>query len=1393
MSKRSLLTALLRGRARRLHSLTTTAAGSRVAPPRVGASEVVEPRVLLSGSPAELVGDCPVPEGDAAADDGQDAGPVICEEEGDHEAHSHDENCNCGHCRGVAGDPDIVDVDSLSPEDREAFLHLHGLPAVDTDHPFVRRQLAEDAAAALNPLNGYLAGTPSRADAFNLSSSPESTKTIYLDFDGHTTTDPWWTRFANDPNDTRVAGDPLTTPAYSRDADDTRFSDRDLDGIIEVWQRVAEDFAPFDVNVTTLEPDVEDLINRGGDDDRWGMRVVIGGDGAFYAPAGGVAYLRSFNAGLDRPSYVFSRNTGNGFPKYTADATTHEAGHTVGLGHDGETGGDGEYYRGHGSGETGWGPIMGPGYYRQLIQFSKGEYRNATNTQDDLQVITTQNGFGYVEDDHAATDAEASLLAAEDASGPRAVDVSGVISETDDQDWFTFEIVEGEVDLTFTPSGVGTNLDLGAEIFDEAGELVASINPADKVGGSFTGTLAAGVYTLRLDGVGKEATGGGDDEQGYSDYGSLGQYEVTGTIPASPDTTGGGDPGSVSGVAFADADGDGLRQAGEGLLAGVTVWLDVDGDGVFDAGEPAAVTAADDPSTPGVSEAGGFALAGVAAGTYTLYHEGPGGAAATNGPASVTVTAGVSTAVDPLGVAASEGSLSALTGVLFADGDGDGLRGGGESGLAGATVYADLNNNGALDDGEPTATTREAGQAAGEAAAVPAGFFSLSLPGGMYTLRHDASGEVSTGAVTTPLGAAAHAGEAPADVTLGASADPAGLPRLSNVPASVTFTEGRPAVLLSRSALADTDSVTRVAYSVLDVDGAIVPASAPGGPEVEFRPRAGVTFQSPTGEIVAVGGAGDRVLFKEAPIGRIEAAAEAKALSIVFEQPIGRYVLRNVMSTAVYGFPGSTPPAGRQVRVEVSDGTPAGTAPEMVRVNINAVGDAPLIEGLLPRTTYVEGGGPVDLSEGVTVTDPDTVDFGGGRLDVRVVRNADRGDDFDLMPGSGVTAEGGRVLVGGRAVADAVRGPGGRLLQFTFLPGASLGEVAAVIDAVRYGNSTNSPSPGEKGVRFTLYDPTGKRDLQEVTVGIELVNDAPAILRADGNAVTAVEGRPPVKVASQFAVDDDDFAGGGFLEIAVPEAPADGRLVLLPDGSGQMTVAGDDLLFRGEVVASLTRTDHSVRADWAEGAGVSELLPTRLGRLVGFEVLGDDPAEGTFAVTYAFSDGELSAEPAASTVTIRPVNDPPGLVNATDVQSVRAGVASALFPNLRIEDPDTADYRRGYVGIFLSGGPGGQLALAAAEGRNVVLGGRTVGTVAISASRLIMRFSTSVTPQEVATLMRGITFTGNAAGTQPLQYRVSDGAGTSLTEHAVEVLPASTGGASFLDGLFEDEEDFWMV
>lgn len=319
-------------------------------------------------------------------------------------------------------------------------------------------------------------------------------------------------------------GAEIVTPAFDMDGNPAAFSDAERARIQAIWERVSEDFRPFEVDVTTEDPGVEALRNTGGPDTEWGVRVIIGGDGAWSGGQyGGIAFVGSFTWDSDTPCFVFTINLGND-EKNVAEAISHEAGHTVGLGHDGRTNPVEEYYAGHGTGDTGWAPIMGVGYSRNLTQWSRGEYANANNNQDDLAIITTQNGFSYRADDHGNNTATADPLT---VSSPTSVFGAGIIERSTDLDFFRFSLTgTGTVVLNVNPFYRGPNLDILARLYNSAGAVIATSNPTAALNASFNLTLSSGTYYLSIDG-----TANGDPlGNGYTDYASLGYFSINATV-----------------------------------------------------------------------------------------------------------------------------------------------------------------------------------------------------------------------------------------------------------------------------------------------------------------------------------------------------------------------------------------------------------------------------------------------------------------------------------------------------------------------------------------------------------------------------------------------------------------------------------------------------------------------------------------------------------------------------------------------------------------------------------------------------------------------------------------------------------------------------------------------
>lgn len=390
------------------------------------------------------------------------------------------------------------------------------VPAVRTHESLELRTLLTNPLTSIPPLN----------------SLPGAPVTIYLDFDGHTETQDWpGARTDNQSG-------PIVTPVFDIDNDFTTFSDTELEMILEMWHRVAEDFAPFNVNVTTIDP--------GSFNNFEAALVSIGGNGSWIGSPGGVAFLNSFNNSAVNTCYVFTDNVGRGsvdHMKGAAMAASHEVGHMLGLNHHSVYDAGGNKTSEYDPGTALLGPIMGAPYgsYRETW-FRAPDTTGPNNIQDDFQEMTraANRTFVFRSDDAGDTVATAAPYVVTSPS----VLQTGVIGQNNDVDVYMFETDAGPI--FFTVEGLdlrrilnnnaltpGTNADLVLELLDSNGNVIASDNPAggQNLSASVSATVAQGTYFLAVSTTGQ--------------YAAIGQYTVSGTVvplPTIPEMLG---PGGI--------------------------------------------------------------------------------------------------------------------------------------------------------------------------------------------------------------------------------------------------------------------------------------------------------------------------------------------------------------------------------------------------------------------------------------------------------------------------------------------------------------------------------------------------------------------------------------------------------------------------------------------------------------------------------------------------------------------------------------------------------------------------------------------------------------------------------------------------------------------------------
>jgi PKD repeat protein len=412
-----------------------------------------------------------------------------------------------------------ADLDSLEIDAEGGVLYVDPVPPAPAP--------GEEPGAGADGTAAEPAAASAVDDAFVLHSRPGAPNVVYLDFDGHVISGTAW----------NGADGPLYARPFDLDGSPSTFSEGERAAIAEIWHRVAEDLAPFDIDVTTEEPPAFDsntgrvLITRSSDE--YGTAMP-------YSTAGGVAYVGvygSSNYAYYSPALVYYNNLAKA-TTYIAEASAHEFGHNLGLSHDGN--GSTTYYAGHGSGYTSWAPIMGNSYYNNVTQWSNGEYSGANNTQDDVALIASK--LRWAGDDHGdslnnatplVVGSDGQVFASNPELDPHNLNPAnkGVIDDAADQDLFVFSIPAGLVDLSVTPawdafyrtSKRGANLDIQARLMNAQGQVLASSDPTSDTDAAVTASVPTGVYYLAVTGVGNG---------NYSDYASAGQYHVVGSVPA---------------------------------------------------------------------------------------------------------------------------------------------------------------------------------------------------------------------------------------------------------------------------------------------------------------------------------------------------------------------------------------------------------------------------------------------------------------------------------------------------------------------------------------------------------------------------------------------------------------------------------------------------------------------------------------------------------------------------------------------------------------------------------------------------------------------------------------------------------------------------------------------
>jgi hypothetical protein len=306
----------------------------------------------------------------------------------------------------------------------------------------------------------------------------------------------------------------VTTPVFSKDGD-VNFSANELQMIEQIWKCVAEDFAPFNVNVTTVEPAE---FERGS-----GLRVAIGGgwEDWYFEEVGGTSIEKSYVIEeLVNTVYVFSDEFSHPVlaARRIADAATHEAGHAFGLDHQ-SVKVDGVTTEEYNPGTSEKAPLMGISYNAERSIWWTSPAGLYGEQNDINRLLTGANFIDFRTDDHGGTIETATAInyGDEPVHGVIASNATNVM-QGDDVDAFIVNLPENGFMKSWNVSVGGerysTNLDVRLEVYRVEGDSLTSIGISDDDASldARVGFVGAGQYLIMV--------------KSHGEFGDLGQYTL---------------------------------------------------------------------------------------------------------------------------------------------------------------------------------------------------------------------------------------------------------------------------------------------------------------------------------------------------------------------------------------------------------------------------------------------------------------------------------------------------------------------------------------------------------------------------------------------------------------------------------------------------------------------------------------------------------------------------------------------------------------------------------------------------------------------------------------------------------------------------------------------------
>lgn len=608
----------------------------------------------------------------------------------------------------------------------------------------------------------------------------------------------------------------------------------------------------------------------------------------------------------------------------------------------------------------------------------------------------------------------------------------------------------------------------------------------------------------------------------------------------------------------------------------------------------------------------------------------------------------------------------------------------------------------------------------------------------------------------------------------------------------LTYTENDPPVVIDgRATVTDINTDTNVPQLAAFANGSLrVTVTQNGTAEDRLVIRNQGTGAG------QIGVTGNSITYGGVFIGTFTGGDGFNQLSIKFNvqatQPAVQALIRNIQFYVVGDNPS---PLTRTVEFVVTDNTNGISTPVTKLIHVIPVNDAPIVTLTSGQSTFIENAPATPIDIFATVTDPDSTDFNGGFLQVKLTGNAtgpvtetrhvfNSVDTPYTLNNNTITSRISTLGLNGVLSDVNVR------LNISHTNDVDLTAYLISPSGTRvklFSNvGTNSSNlPLAQNFTNTVFDDAATIPIESIFAAAPFTGsflpekELSVINGEDPNGFWSLE---ITDIQNSLFNDGTGILNNWSIDLGLTEISTNENLTIINQGSqsGEIGLVGNRVTYSGSVIGTYKGGVGTTPLIVNLNSNATQDAVQSLMQNVAIQILGDNPIGGPRQVEFTVNDGDGDTSiPQIRTINVIPVNDSPIMLLPSGASTFIEGSAPTVLDTFAtITDIDSPDFNTGMLTVTLGATAGATDRLAIRStgqnpgqinvvGTSVRYGTTTIGTVAggQGSTPLTVNFNNNATPAAVQALVRSITF--QAVGTNPsttprlVKYQITDGDGNA--------------------------------